>query len=196
MSAPTSANPHMNEPHTETSRRRLRTSGSGAAARRSGTTGLRPPEQGHPVAGQSEIAEDHEAGHPAEPVVDPAGAHLSGPLGAGLGVVDGRPMDQAEVPAGSEPSHQAGADLLELRAVHIVEELCAEHEVERSVKLRSPNIEPLHLDPGLAGESPAGPTDRQRGKVDGDDVAAPVQQAGGEETLAAPHLEGAGIGPA
>src|SRR5438132_11191683 len=104
MSAPTSANPHMNEPHTETSRRRLRTSGTGAAARRSGTTGLRPPEQGHPVAGQSEIAEDHEAGHPAEPVVDHAGAHLPRLGGARLSVVDVRPMDQAEDPAASDPS--------------------------------------------------------------------------------------------
>src|SRR5207302_4228989 len=189
-------NPHLNAPNAETSRRRLRTSGSGAAARRSGTTGLRPPEQGHPVAGQSEIAEDHEAGHPAEPVVDPAGAHLSGPLGAGLGVVDGRPMDQAEVPAGSEPSHQAGADLLALRAVHVVEELRAEHEVERSVEIPGANIQPLHLDPGLAGESPAGPADRQPREVDGDDMAAPVQQTGGKEPLAAAYLEGAGIVPA
>src|SRR2546427_4603459 len=196
MSAPTSANPHMNDPHTETSRRRLRVSGTGAVARGSATVGLRPPEQGQPVAGQGEIAEDHEAGHPAESVVDDAGAQLPRLSPAGLGVVDGCPVDQAEVAPGSEPAHQAGADRLELRTVHIVEQLRAEHEVERPVKLPGANVQPPYLDPGLAGESPAGPTDRQRREVHRDDPAAPVQETGGEAPLAAAHLEGAGIAPA
>src|SRR2546428_2352343 len=101
MSAPTSANPHMNEPQTETSRRRLRASGTGPAACRLATAGLGPPEQGQPVAGQGAIAEDREAGNPAEPVMDHAGAHQPGRVrAAGSGVVDGRSMDQAEVAAG------------------------------------------------------------------------------------------------
>src|SRR6266513_916148 len=173
MSAPTSANPHMKEPHTDTSRRRLCPSGWDRTAAWSTTRRLQAAKQRQSVPREPAVVDDSEVGRAAEPVVDGPGAHLpdrSRAVRPGTGIVDRCAVHQAEIPPRRDPPNHPGRDIVELAAAHIVEELRTEDEVKSPAGVRHPAIKRPDLHPGGAGQPPAGTADRQARKVQRDDM--------------------------
>src|ERR1700736_6406144 len=195
MSAPTSANPHMNEPHTETSRRRLAV-GAEATAVCSATGISDPPEQRKPEARESEIPNDRKPGDSHEPLTNHGRAHetrRSRRTVRRFDVVYGGPMPQAEVAPEGQPPHQPGRHDLAFGSVQVVEEFRAEHQVKRLLQILHANVELPDVHAWITCKALPGSTNGQGGEVNGNEVPALIHQTGRKDALPAPDFDGGRI---
>src|SRR5579884_2104613 len=191
MSAPTSAKPHMKDPHTDTSRSRWgSTTRRGSAASAIGIPSA--AQQGEAIAREEAVPDQGELRHPAEEAVDLPGSHLPAPPLAGelrSRVVGRGPVHKAQVPAQVEPPDDPAGHGLELRPAHVVEELGADHEVKPPAGILAHDVQGPELDTRLPGEAAPGPAESAPREIHRHHAVAQPEELDREGPLTAPHLQ-------